>query len=104
MSVSQICWRLERGTFERQGVGVLRIAGSPASWEQQLIAGLLDLGPEALVSHRAAAALHGFDGFPRTPVEFIVPRSARNRGVRWTVHSSRRLEPIDRAAVGLFAC
>ena len=47
-----------------------------------LAAGLLDLGPEALVSHRAAAALHGFDGFGPKPIEFTVPRTTGGRGIR----------------------
>ena len=56
------------------------IAGTPPSWEQQLAAGLLDLGPEAVVSHRAAAALHGFDGFSPKPIEYTVPTGDRRRG------------------------
>ena len=37
------------------------------------MAAVLDLGPAAVVSHRAAAALHGFDGFERRPVEVTLP-------------------------------
>jgi very-short-patch-repair endonuclease len=103
LTVAQIHGRLRRGLFERLGVGVLRIAGSPLTWEQRLSAGLLDLGADALVSHRAAAALHGFDAFRPGPVEFMVPRSARNRQ-GWVVHSTRHLESVDSTTVAALAC
>jgi very-short-patch-repair endonuclease len=104
MTEAQIRHRLGTGRFERLGVRVLRVAGSTSSWEQQLMAGLLNLGPSAVVSHRAAAALHGFDGFGRVPIEFTVPRALRNRGPSWNVHSTRRIEQLDRDRVGPFAC
>jgi very-short-patch-repair endonuclease len=43
--------------------GVYRIAGVPESWQQRLLAVCLAAGPEARASFRAAAALHGFEGF-----------------------------------------
>lgn len=86
------------------GSRVLRIVGAPSTWEQQLMAGLLGLGDSAVVSRRAAAALHGFDGFPSRAVEFTIPRAARGERSCWTVHTTNRLDPIDRAAVGPFAC
>jgi very-short-patch-repair endonuclease len=104
LTADQIEHRIRTGRLEWIGAHVLRIAGSPASWEQQLMAGLLDLGPEAVVSRRAAAALHAFEGFPRREVEFTVPRRRRNAGVGWRVHSTLCLDPIDRVSVGPFAC
>ena len=67
LTADQISYRYRTGRWIRVGVRAFTIAGTPPSWEQQLAAGLLDLGPEAVVSHRAAAALHGFDGFSRSP-------------------------------------
>ena len=75
-----------------------------ATWEQALMAGLLDLGDGAVVSHRAAAALHGFDGFDPGPVEFLQPRRRRGSGVGWKVHTTVRLELIDRVEVDGFRC
>ena len=66
------------------------------------MAGVLDLGSTALVSHRAAAALHGFDGFRREPIELTSPRSRRGAAGPWTVHTTRRLELIDRVRVDGF--
>ena len=68
------------------------------------MAGLLDLGANALVSHRAAAALHGFEGFSPGPVEFTLPRGGRGLRSPWTVHTTRRLERIDHAVVAPFPC
>jgi hypothetical protein len=85
-------------------VHVVRFAGSPWTWEQQLTGGLLDLGDEAVVSRRAAGALHAFDGFERGPVEFTVPRRRRNSGPSWTVHSTLHLDRIDRIVVEGFPC
>ena len=101
---SQIRHRIRNGSFERVGSRVLRLVGAPSTWEQQLMAGVLDLGDAAVVSRRAAAALHGFDGFPSRAVEFTIPRAERGERTCWTVHTTQRLDPIDRAAVGPFAC
>ena len=68
------------------------------------MAGLLDLGSGALVSHRAAAALFGFDGFAREVVEFTSSRSARGLSSPWIVHTTNRLDRLDRDRVGHFAC
>ena len=53
----QVRHAISAGTLERVEPGVLRIAGSPITWEQKLHAGLLGLGPASLVSHIAAAAI-----------------------------------------------
>jgi hypothetical protein len=80
--------------------GVWRLAGVPTSWEMQLHAGLAWLGPTAVVCGAAAAALHGFDGFLPGPVEFLVPRTQRWRRGPFVVHTTDRLELIDRASAG----
>jgi very-short-patch-repair endonuclease/predicted transcriptional regulator of viral defense system len=104
LTAPQIRHRLRRGRFERVGAHVLRIGGTPLSWEQQLMAGLLDLGPTALVYGRSAAALHELEGFAPRPVEFVVPRRARGAAPHWNVHTSLVLPSIDRAVVGSFPC
>lgn len=89
-----------RGLLERLAAGVWRIAGSPDTWEQRLQAGLIHLGPAALVSHEAAAQLHGFDRTPPGHIDFLVPRGTRR--VRLTfgnVHTSTRIERLDRVMV-----
>ncbi len=101
---NQVHQRIRAGRWEWAGSRTFTFAGAPPSWEQQVMAGCLDLGPQAVVSHRSAAALHGFDGFVREPVEFTLPRAARNRGARWSVHTTTSLPLIDRVRVGIFPC
>jgi very-short-patch-repair endonuclease len=104
LSRRQVQWGLGSSRFERVGSRVLRAGGAPASWPQALLAGLLDLGDDALVSHRSAAALHGFDGFPQEPIEFTVQRRRRKSESGWVVHTTQRLERIDITKVGRFPC
>lgn len=73
--------------------GVYRIAGSPRSWEQALLALVLAAGPGAAASHRSAAALLHVPGFRRGAPEVTTPRRWRQRADRAMVHSSRILPP-----------
>jgi hypothetical protein len=104
LDFADVRWRVRAGRLERIGARVLRVVGSPPSWEQSLLAGLLDLGPRSVVSHRAAAALHGFEGFGRGPVEFTVDRPRHGLRAPWTVHTTVTLGGTDRAVVSSFAC
>lgn len=101
-SIHQLRHLVEIGALESIEPGVLRVAGTPTTWEQQLLAGLLGLGSNAVVSHVAAAALWELDGVRRGAVEFTVPRSNRNRLAVGRVHSSLHLEPVDLARKGRF--
>ena len=104
LSADQVYRRFATGRWERLGVRTYRLAGAPPAWEQSLLAGLLDLGAGAVVSHRSAAVLHGFDGFPSGPLEFTVPREPRSLASPWCVHTTITLGLIDRARVGRYAC
>lgn len=89
VSDGQLRHLMSRGVVTRVGPQVYRMAGTPASWHGDLQIGLLSLGPDAVVSHQAAAKLHGFDRFRRDVLEFTVRR--RRRGaevVEATVHTS----------------
>src|SRR5262245_14435258 len=104
LTAAQIRHRVTSGLLERHGDQVLRVRGSPRTWKQDLMAGLLDLGDGAFVSRRAAAALHGFDRFPPGAVEFPLDRRRRGRRSSWLVHTTATLDPIDRAMVDGLAC
>lgn len=93
---------LDVGALERIEPSVLRMTGAPVTWEQLLLAGLLGLGPDAVVSHVAAAALWGLDGVRPGAVEFTVPRANRNRISVGIVHSSLLLDPIDLSRTGRY--
>ena len=104
LTTFQIRHRVERGLLERVGHQVLRVVGAPRTWRQDLTAGLLDLGPHAVVSGRAAAALHGFDGFHEGSQDFTVPRSDRSRRSIWTVHTALRIDRIDTTTIDEIRC
>ncbi len=61
-------WRsrlVERAVLTRLGANSFRFAGTPSTWHTQLVAGLADLGPEAVIAGRPAGALMLLDGFAR---------------------------------------
>ncbi|MEX2254508.1 MAG: DUF559 domain-containing protein, partial [Acidimicrobiia bacterium] len=53
---------------------MFRIRGAPATYEQQLVAACLAVGPEAVASHRAAAIRHGLLSYRERPVEITTTR------------------------------
>lgn len=89
--------RLAAGHWELLEGGVLRLAGSPPSWRQSLMAACLAWGEGAAVSHPAAAALWRLAGFDPGPVELTVPRGRRRKGPG-VVHRALLL-PIDATTV-----
>lgn len=87
---------VRRGSVQRLDPQVYRMAGTPTTWRGDLSAGLHGLGPDAIVSHEAAAKLHGFDRFGREVLEFTVRR--RRRGAFFldaTIHTSLVLPESD---------
>jgi hypothetical protein len=92
----QLRWRISTGRFERLARHTFRIAGSPVSWRQRLVAACLAAGADAAVSHRSAAALHEHDGFPPGLVEITVPQGRRDFKMKGViVHSSSYWGPED---------
>lgn len=73
----QIRHRLRIGRWEELFPDVFRVEGTPRAWLQQLKAATLWAARGAAVSHRAAAALHGFDRYRPGPVELTVSRVLR---------------------------
>jgi len=94
--------RVLSGRWQVMAPQVWRIAVVPECWEQSLHAGLRWLGDGALISGLAAAGLHSFDGFGPGPVEFLLARSGRWRHGPYVVHTTTRLERIDRAMARSF--
>lgn len=77
--------RVRTGRWIRITGDVFRLAGSPSSWRQALMAAVLVWGDGAVISHLAAAALWCLAGFDPGPVELTVPRSRRRAG-SGTIH------------------
>lgn len=71
----QLYRRIDRGALDIIHRDTYRIAGSPRTWEQAVMAACLASGGAA--SHRTAAKLWDLRGIDAPPVEIIVP-SGRN--------------------------
>jgi len=87
--------RLVSGRWDRLYAGVYRVAGVPSSWRQALLAACFALGPRAVVSHRAAAALWRLPGFEPGHIELIVPRRCKRTIRGGSVHRPLILPSVD---------
>jgi hypothetical protein len=85
LSEKAIRCRVESGVLELLFVGVFRVAGSPRTWEQRLMAAVRWGGEDAVASFRSAAALLGFDGFGPGPLEISTLKQNR-KGLGFKVH------------------
>jgi len=94
-----IKWRLTAGRWERLYPSVYRIAGTPTSWRQRAIAACLYFGPDAVLSHRAAAGIQGLQGFKPEKPEVTVPRN-RNRIRSHHVEIHGTQDPIPGEDIG----
>jgi very-short-patch-repair endonuclease len=90
-SIDEIRRAADRHELIRVAPQVFVTAGSPRTWRQRLMVAVLDAGPGACVSHRAAAILHGFArrGMPEV-VEITAPRTRSERIEGVIVH-----KPLD---------
>ena len=96
--------RERAGRIDKVDVDVYRIAGVPPSWESRIMAVALSAGSGALISHRAAAALWGFEGFNRGVPEVTIPRGRKYRRTGVRTHESTDLDrtsPRQRAGIPL---
>lgn len=84
--------RAAAGRLVRLDRDMYHVAGVDLSWEAKLLGLALSAGEDAVVSHRAAAALWGLEGFPKGTPEITVPRGRRFRREGVRVHSSTDLE------------
>jgi hypothetical protein len=96
--------RHSSGLFVPVGTHTLTFAGVTLDWRGLLQAGLLDLGPGALVSGEAAAALHRLDGFDDGPLVYLVLRNRRSRTTTGHVTSTHEISKLDRVVVDGLAC
>lgn len=91
---------------------VYGLVGTPASFDRDLVLGRLCIGPDAVVSHCAAAWMHGLDvqapvapAAPAAPAaEFTVPRHRRNVAGPFRIHSTGDLPAQDRTTIAGHPC
>lgn len=77
----QVQGRLAAGHLIRLHRGVYAVGHDALTYRARLMAASLAAGPEALISHRSAAALWGI-GTPRFPIEISRPGPGRYPGLR----------------------
>ncbi len=80
--------------------GVYRSAGTPVSWNQQLLAACLAAGPTAFASFRSAARLWQLEGFDDDGLEITVPRRHRLTLDGVVLHETRCIGPGHTARLG----
>lgn len=85
--------RVYSGEWEAVDHGVYRVAGTPPSWRQRLMAACL-AGP-AVASHRSAAALWGFVDCEDDIVEVTALRHRRRHQNDVVWHESYRLDAAE---------
>jgi len=86
-------YRLKVGRLVEVHRAVYAVGHLPPSPHSRAMAAVLACGPEAVLSHRPAAALWGFAAPSHGPIEVSAPTAHRRRGVR--VHRTRTLTPQD---------
>lgn len=89
--------------WQRLRPGVYRVVERDA-WADSLKAACLWAGPDAVISHRAAAALHGLAAFKEASCELLLPRRRRLEAVGVEIHRATRLDARDRTTVGGIPC
>ena len=80
------------GTSSRSTSRCSVLRGAPLTWNTRAMTAVLAAGPDAVLSHRAAAALWGIEGFNRGTPEVTVPRGRRYRRPDVRVHESTDLD------------
>jgi hypothetical protein len=87
--------RIVAGRWLRPAPGVIGLPGFPSTPRSTLWVALLDAGPPAMASHRAAAALHRIDGFHLDDPCVLVPHGSHHQSAVGHVHQTRRMpEPV----------
>lgn len=91
------------GWLQRLTRGIFRLRDHPWTWEAQLQAALLDAGPDAIVSHRSAARLHGFWRYRTSDaIEITAPWVHDHRVTLGRLHRSTAVPVEHRLVVAGF--
>lgn len=85
--------RLVAGRWIAVAPGVYSLPGWPDSWRRRLWLAHLDVGPHSVVSHEAAALLHGLGPLPPGAVTVTVPHGDHERPAPYEVRQSTDLSP-----------
>jgi very-short-patch-repair endonuclease len=95
-----ISGRLQSSRWLRLDAAVYALASHPFTWHRQAMAATLAFD-EALLSGRAAASLHGVEGFPHGALEVAVPPSCK---ATTRLASKRRTDFVQPTSVDGIPC
>jgi very-short-patch-repair endonuclease len=89
--------RVRLGRWERVAPQDYRIRGAPGSWNQDAMCALLWVGKDCALSGRAAAYVHGLEGFRSPAIEISTTRWFRAGCNEWKLKrcDSKLLEEIE---------
>lgn len=90
------------GHLERSYPGVYRLAGSPVTRAQRILAAIYGVGSGAVGSHRAAAWVWGVDRPDTDPFDVIAPRDRHPVSDALVIHRPsdvRQLRAVHRGAI-----
>jgi very-short-patch-repair endonuclease len=90
---------VRRGSVRRIHPTTYVVNGAPHSWRQDLCAAVRSVGPDALASHRAAAALWQLGDTVGRTIEVVTTRHRRVGRAPFTVHECLDIRPGDRGVV-----
>lgn len=91
--------RVDAGVLIGVYEGVLRHAAVPVTQDQRWLAAVLASGPDAVLSHRAGAALYAWPGVRRVRPEVTTPHTDLPVLNGVDVHRAVRLRPFERTIV-----
>jgi len=96
--------RVAQGRLHRIHQGVFVVGHPLLSIEGRWLAAVLACGPGAVLSHRAAAALHGLRPSSRTAIDVTAPRRTGRARTGIEVHRGDTLQAADRTVVRGIPC
>jgi hypothetical protein len=99
LSPDAIRRRLTCGDLVVVGRHTLTFGGVVLDWRGELQAGLLDVGPHALVSARSAAALLELDGYDEGHHDYLTLRTDRHRRVQVPFTATSSIKRADQCVI-----
>lgn len=92
-TASQLHWFERSGRLKRVAREAYVVVGSPQTWHQR--ARVATVSSHGWLSHAAAAALWGLEGFPPRRLDVLTLHGSGRDRKLWSVHETRRLSGVD---------
>jgi hypothetical protein len=90
---------IESGVFDEPRPGVLVMSSTSDTWQRRLAVAQAASADHAVASHRAAARLHGLDGFIESSVLELTTTRRMRSAPDVVVHQVEAIDPSDRVVI-----